>query len=394
MTTLPLSRPAPGRTAAPPARGRSLTAYLLVPRPKDLVKAVVLPLSFVVASLTQRDVSAEAAGRAVLVWIALELLVYQSRYQWNDIRGFDADQAHPQSADRGRLPGPVEKGPSHKAASAVVALGKLLLTAALAIAVPGVAGVLLAMTAGVFGVAVVYERLRTAATGHTAQVPVPLRPALVALWVFVGSGYAVRALTGLALAVDLPASPALTVAAGLCAWALGVVFVTCRWALEALCFGRVEGRRLVWRVRPDQAREHTLGLVRWLPEDAPAAGTPATWRALQGRTPLSAPWNLALVVAGAAAAVSGALLDSSPTLLAGLTGGAAALGIALTPGSRLLTAALGVVVLSVGLGAAGAHHPVLATLPWLTAVALYCCFTHQCAAEIGHPLRRLSPPRT
>jgi hypothetical protein len=248
------------------------------------------------------------------------------------------------------------------------------------------------MTLGVFGAAAVYERLRTAATGRTSQVPVPLRPALLALWVFVGAGYAVRGLTGLALAVDLRTHPGLAIAAGVTAWSLGVVFVTCRWALEAMCFGRMAGSELVWEVRPNQAREHTLGLVRWLPEDASGAivGGPCGWRALQGRTPLRAPWHLALGVAGASAAATGALLTGAPSTGAAFAGGAAALVVAATPGSRLLTSACGLVLLALVLAAAGAAEPLVATLPWAVALMLYGCFTRQCADEIGKPLRRLT----
>ncbi|MCW2605992.1 MAG: putative rane protein, partial [Frankiales bacterium] len=311
MTTASVRAAGPVRVAPPAAArtGRTLPGYLLVPRPKDLVKALVVPLAFAVGAVTT---STALDGRrllqAALVWFALELLVYQARYQWNDVRGFAADQAHPDAASRGRLPGPMERARPHIAASTAVAVLRLLLTAALAVAVPEVAGLLLAATLGVFGVAAGYERLRGAATGHTSEVPVPLRPALVGLWVAVGAGYAVRGLTGLALAVDLTARPGLAVVAGVAMWALGVVFVTCRWTLEAMCFGRVEDGRMAWEVRPDQAREHTLGLVRWLPADASAAASPCSWRALQGATPLTAPWHLALAVAAGAASLAGLLL--------------------------------------------------------------------------------------
>jgi hypothetical protein len=382
---------AAGRSAAP---GRSLTGYLLVPRPKDLVKALVVPLAFAVGTAADGGTSTGELVRAVLVWAVLELLVYQARYQWNDVRGFAADQAHPDAASRGRLPGPVDRGRAHITASLAVLALRLGLTAAVALLVTELAGLLLWMTVGVFGVAAVYERLRSAATGRTAQVPVPLRPALLGLWIAVGAGYAVRGLTGLALAVELASRPGLLVTAGLAMWALGVVFVTCRWALEAMCFGTVRDGRMAWQVRPDQAREHTLGLVRWLPADAPAAGTdPCRWRALQGRTPLRAPWHLALVVAVAAAALAGGLLVGAPAAPAGaLTAGlgaALALLVAASPGHRLLTAATGTAALAALQAALGTDRPLVAVLPVVVALAAYGCFTGQCADDIGKPLRRL-----
>lgn len=395
VTTLPLPvRPAAGRPEprASGGSGRSLAGYLLVPRPKDLVKAVVAPLAFAVGAAAQGGVPTGQVGRAALVWVALELLVYQARYQWNDVRGFAADQAHPDAASRGRLPGPLERARPHIAASLAVMALRLGLTAALALAVPGLAGGLLAMALGVFGVAVAYEHLRSAATGRTSGVPVPLRPALLALWVAVGAGYAVRGTVGLALAVDLEGRPALVGTAALAMWALGVVFVTCRWALEAMCFAHVEDDRLVWRVRPDQAREHAVGLVRWLPDDAAAVpdSGPCAWRALQGRTPLSAPWNIALVVAATCAAAAGALLAGGPAGPAwAAAGGLGALAVVLLPGRRRVVAlgcGLALVALQLALGG---DRPLAAVLPWCVVLAAYGCFTRQCADEVGDTLRRL-----
>jgi hypothetical protein len=391
VTTLSL----PTRAVAAPAAartGRTLGSYLLVPRPKDLVKAVVLPLAFAVGVVADGGTSGAEVGRAVLVWVALELLVYQARYQWNDVRGFAADQAHPDAVSRGRLPGPVEKGPAHISASLAVMAVRLGLTALLAVAVPALAGLLLLMVLGVFGAAVVYERLRTAATGRTSEVPVPLRPALVGLWAAVGLGYAVRGMTGLALAAPLDLATAS--AAAVATWALGVVFVTCRWLLEAMCFGTAHGGRMTWAVRPDQAREHTLGLVRWLPGAPPQGTDPCAWRALQGRTPMSAPWHLALVVAASAAAVAGRLLAgpaaTGDAVVAGLGGAAAALLVAWCAGARLLAGALAVVALVVLLAGQGSDRPLVAALPVAVALALYGAFTRQCADEVGKPLRRLA----
>ncbi|MCU1595952.1 MAG: putative rane protein [Frankiales bacterium] len=385
------ARVAQTQTARP--AGRSLIGYLLVPRPKDLVKAVVLPLSFVLAAISRGGVTTSALLRALVVWLVLELLVYQARYQWNDVRGFEADQAHPESASRGRLPGPVEKARSRKLTSLIVAAAKLMVTAAVTLVAPELSVLLLVMTVAVFAVAFVYERVRSAATGRTSEVPVPLHPALVALWVWVGAGYAVRALTGVALAVDV--SPAVAVLTGLTAWALGVVFVSCRWVLEAMCFARLENGRLVWEVQPGQAREHTLGLVRWLPEDAAGAAEtgPCGWRALQSRTSLVAPWHLALVVAGAAAGATGPVLVGGPSIrvcvLAAVIGGLAALVVASQPGARLVAGGLGAGVLITALAAVGQQRPVAAAATWAAALALYGCFTHQCADEVGKPLRRL-----
>ena len=403
MTSLQVTpRPRARRAAAAPvetvATSRTLLNYLLIPRPKDLVKAVIVPATFTLGPLANGGVGGTRVWHALLVWLVLELLVYQARYQWNDVRGFAADQAHPEAAARGRLPGPVERARPHITASVAVAALRLLLTAAVGLAIPSLRGVLLGMTVGVFGAGFLYEHVRSAATGRTRRVPVPLRPSLLAVWVAAGAGYAVRGMTGLALAVELRGRPGLAVAGVIAMWAFGVVFVTCRWALEAMCFARFRGDHVFWDAGRSKAREHSLALVRWLPSnldphDLPAE--PAGWRALHGRTSLVAPWHLALLVAAAAAALAGRLLVAGFSTGAGaaiaVAAAAAALAITRLP-RRRAPAALAAALAAVGVQwLAGLDRPLVATLPWLVVMIAYACFTHQCAQEIGRPLRRLEP---
>jgi hypothetical protein len=382
------------------ASGRSLVGYLLVPRPKDLVKALIVPLTFAVGVAAQGGVSTTVLWHAALVWVLLELLVYQARYQWNDVRGFAADQAHPGAAARGRLPGPIERAAQHITASLAVAAVRLAVTAWVAVAVADVRGIVLAMTVGVFAVAVVYEHLRSVGTGRTSEVPVPLHPSLLALWVAVGTGYAVRGMTGLALAVQLGGRPVLVVACVVTMWALGVVFVTCRWALEAMCFASFHDGRVLWDGQSSEARDHTLGLVRWLPshvgtDSASAARGPAHWRALQAHTPLTAPWHLAFLVAGGASAIAGGLLAGRLDVPAGFLLGALGVvaAVTVTRLERGRGAAAPALAGAVALlqAASGLDRPVVAALPMLVVLAAYACFTHQCAAEVGRPLRRLEP---
>lgn len=347
-------------TAPPRARGRGLGAHLL-PRPEDLGSAVAVPLGFVVG-LAAGGIG--QVGHAVLVWLALELLVH----------------------------------PARRARPAVAAL-RLALTAALALAVPHVAGVLLGATAGVLGAAAVHARVRPPATGPADGVPVPLRPALVALWVVVGAGCAVRGLTGLALAVDLGARPGLAVSAGLAAWALGVVVVTSRWALEPLRLAAFRDGQVVWHVAPGQAREHTLGLVGWLPAEAPAdsSGGPCAWRALQDRAGLTAPWDLALLVAGGAAGLTGHLLAGSGAATTGLAalvvGAGTAAAVALLPAARVPVAVAGVLLLVAVQVTSGDGAAPVAALPLALVLVVHRAVVRQCA---GVPLRRprsARPPR-
>lgn len=395
------SRPDMTVATAPSGR-RTLAGYLAMPRPKDLFKALLMPLTFGLGVLANGGVSGQALLRAVVVLAVLELLVYPARYQWNDIRGFVADQRHPAEKDRGRLPGPLQNGRRHIVASCVVAAARLALTAVIAF-LPGLrlGGVLLAMTVGVFGVAIAYEALRAVATGRSGEVPPRITVGLVLLWLTVGAGYVVRGLTGLALATDLGHRPALGMAAAVTLWAYGVAFVTCRWAIEAVAFARLQGDRIGWSARAGHAREHLLGLVRWLPTRTdprsftdPHQRSPKTWAALQGGTPVSAPWNLAMILAGAAAALTGRLLTGPTTaaqaVVAAVLGGLAALGVVTTPAAtaratrvRFLCVVVGAAALMTVFAFQSTRAPVVGLLPWLAVVTAYVYFISHSMHTVG-----------
>jgi hypothetical protein len=378
-------------------RERSLRSYLLLPRPGDLVKAWIFPAAFLLGTLAAGGASGGEALRAAVAWVALELLIYQARYRWNDIRGFAADQCHPDRAARGRLPGPPSRGREHIRASAAIALGRLGLVVLLVVALPlGLGWALLALAVAVFGVAALYEALRVRCTGGSAEVPPPLSGGILALWAVVGAGYAIRGLAGLGTAVAFD-SPWLPLAAGVAFWAFGIAFVTGRWALEALAFARRgKGDALSWEVSADQAREHSLALVRWLPAKAPVAiGGQADdslrdWRALDGTSPF-APWNAAAVLAATAAAAAGCLLAGAGALgevaAAAVIGGTCAL-LALAPRLRpwpgLLLGACALFALA---QVADAARPALLPLSWLGVVGAHLFFAAQSPRTLAHPLR-------
>ncbi|AIS01462.1 hypothetical protein [Streptomyces glaucescens] len=376
--------------AAPPrtSRPRSMAGYLLMPRPKDAVKGLLMPFTFGLAVAAGAEVTAHTAVRALIVWAALELLVYPARYQWNDIRGFVADQHHPAQRDRGRLPGPVERARARVTASLTVALARLALVAALALTLPGLhlTGTLAAVTAAVFGVAIVYEALRAKGTGRTSTIPPPPRPALIALWVVVGAGYVVRGMTGLALAVDLGRHPATAVSAAVALWAFGIAFVTSRWVLESLAFAASEHGRLTWTARAGQAREHLLALVRWLPQRLTAA-SPADWAPLRGRTSPAAPWNLALLVAGTAAALTGSLLvmpgSAGHALVAAAVGAVTTAAVILLPWRRPVIVAAGAAVQLLVPAVTGQPRPWAALLPWLCVMAAHLSFSSRSLSTMG-----------
>ena len=391
---------------------RSLASYLLLPRPGDLVKAWIFPAAFAFGALAGGGAGGRELLRAAVAWAALELLIYQARYQWNDIRGFEADQRHPDRIARGRLPGPAARRRQRVAASSLVMVARLAAVAALAVALSplDLGAPLLALTLAVFGVAVLYEALRSRCTGAAERVPPHLTAGILALWVAVGAGYALRGVSGLAFAVDLLGEPWLLAAATVAFWSFGVAFVTGRWALEALPFGRADGRGGIrWEAEPGQAREHSLALVRWLPGVAPAPNERgedgfADWRSLLGDVSPLAPWNLAALLSAAAAVVTGRLLAGPADLIdALLAGGAGALcaAAALVPSWRRYGLPAAGVALVVLMALAGSPRPVLVAIPWLAVVGAHLFFTAQSPRTLAHPLRhalagaraRLSVPR-
>src|SRR3954454_2905160 len=134
-----LVRPTITRAPSPGAKPtqRSMAGYLTMPRPGDLFKAALLPLTFAIGALTTGHIDTHMCLRALVLIFALEFLIYPARYQWNDIRGFAADQRHPSAVERGRLPGPLELARQHISASGAAAIGRLLIAAALVFAFPG-----------------------------------------------------------------------------------------------------------------------------------------------------------------------------------------------------------------------------------------------------------------
>jgi hypothetical protein len=361
------------------------------------VKWWILPSVFVLSALSVGGVSDEQLLRAAVVWFALELLIYQARYQWNDIAGFESDQDHPDRVGRGRLPGPSSHARQRKAASASVIGLRLLVAAGLGLAFPGLRVGLtnIVLIGTVFAVAALYEQLKRRGTGWSSEVPPRLRPAIIGLWVAVGGGYAIRGVTGLALTVDLAAHPGLALAATVAMWAYGIAFVTARWVVEALAFARVEHGKLAWSCRPGQHREHLLSLVRWLPDYAasPAVAVATrTWSPLRARTSLSAPWNAATIVSGTCAGLAGLILAGhAQTALAFALSPAFALATVLvlrSPAPARAFVLLGTAAAIAGLELlSGVNRSLLALAPWLVAVGVQLWFFAQNLETMGRALR-------
>jgi hypothetical protein len=372
---------------------RSLRSYLLLPRPRDAFKWGIFPATFGLGLLGGDWPSEDRLVRAAVAWAVLEVLVYQARYQWNDIRGFAADQAHPEAGSRGRLPGPLSRGRAHIRASAAVASLRLGVGAAIVLAWPGLhlAATMAVLAAAVFAVAGLYEYLRGRSTGHSTGVSASLPPGVLAIWVAVGGGYAVRGAGGVALALELGHRPELLATSILAMWSFGVSFVTARWTIEALAFARREGTALTWTAVSSDAREHLLALTRWLPPGPPPHRKTVEWPALRSRTAARAPWNLAGVSAGAWAAATGRLLSGPASvgqvsLAAGLAG-LLAWALLRRPRHGNLMAGAGAIVLMACASATGSPRPWLTALTWLTMMMVLMFFSAQSLSTLHHPLR-------
>lgn len=365
-----------GRHAAP-----GLIAYLLVPRRDAWGKALMAPACFVAAACSTGHFGGWA--RFTVLWLVLELLIYQARYQWNDIAGVESDLRHPEAGARSRLPvGSTPQARRRSIGLSWLTAAARILAALLVGWLTGLTGQVLVLAAAVFAIAGSYELLRASRYRHWTSVRV------VAVWLAVGLGYLVRGGLGLSLG-GLAAGSAAMVATLVCLGAFGVMFVLLTWALEATsyCTADDDGR---WHARPELAvKPHLAALLRHVAGPLDGAGLPPGAsrycggdRVLRGGSRLSAPWNLALLAASASGGVSGAALarpHAAGTVAwivaaaAGLAGGVALARRRSSRGRWAVAAGWFLVVVAAGL-VARPGLPVLAGVPWLVVAGLYCTF--------------------
>jgi len=380
-----LGRPAaPGLTGhllVPRRAAPGLTAYLLVPRRDAWGKALMAPACFVAAACSTGHFG--GWERFAVLWLVLEVLIYPARYQWNDIAGVDADQRHPEAGARSRLP--VGSTPQARRRSIglswVTAVARVV--AALAVGwLTGLTGQVLVLAAAVFVIAGLYEWLRAPRSGNWTSARV------VAVWLAVGLGYLVRG--GLGLSTGGLAWGSAAMIAGLVfLGAFGIMFVLLTWALEATSYCSADGDGR-WHARPElAAKPHLAALLRHTGEPLESGGMPPDEGRYCGGDPvllrggpLSAPWNLALLVAAASGAVTGAALARphaagavawAAVVGAGLAGGVALARCRSARGRWAVAAGWFLVVGAAGL-LARPGLPLLAGAPWLVVAGLYSTF--------------------
>ncbi|MER7245643.1 hypothetical protein [Kribbella sp. NPDC000426] len=201
---------------------KRLLSYLLLPRPADLVKSLYYFAGVILAGflgdIPHRDF-AHWSLVAIWGWIVLELLAYQARYQWNDIRGLARDRLHPMASKRRRLPD-TEESPQ---ATALFAAWRIAAALVLALGAPeGSRTALLIGIALIFALGAAYETAR-----H--------QDLSVLVIILVAVGYPLRFCLGLAVAgYDRSLSGLLAPGLGVLAFAaLGWSTVGLTWTLEA-----------------------------------------------------------------------------------------------------------------------------------------------------------------
>jgi len=215
-----LSAPADAATGA--SAERSLTSYLLLPRP-DEAKAK-MPMAALVYGLVQwaDGAGGTAAAAAVVAWLAFELVLYQARYILNDLADAEVDRLHTAAAARGRLPA----GEHARLWAQRAIVARVLLWAAVVVALPPLArnaGLLAA--AGLVVATAAYEAARA-----PMRRPTPPSSTGAAIFALVGAGYAVRIGLGAALAGG---RATVVVSAAAFGWLFGTLGVVLAWTLEA-----------------------------------------------------------------------------------------------------------------------------------------------------------------
>jgi hypothetical protein len=389
---------------APPARNpsseRRLISYLLLPRPEDWIKWLFFPIAFLMALLSARSMPKVQLAHAAVFFVVLEYLLYEARYQWNDIRGFGSDQRHPFKRERRRLPGPEEQAASHVAWSSLFIALRLAGAAAILWVFPDLAPVIRVAAGLVFGFAVIYEIVRSLSkTDGSAKDPLHLDGVAVAIWGIVGIGYAVRGVFGVYFGLNRTLHPVALALSAIMLWSFGVMVVTITWALEAMayCHRDEQGLRYIGAL---ESKNHLVALLAYAKvEPGPGAEVPlpngGKENILASRGQVVAPWNLALIACASSAGALGAELASSlqPSIGALL----ASTGLGLVAGCLLayvptvvwrgIVTIAGVAALYVLARSQRASSSYLEFMPWLLCGALYSFFRQASYADLKAGLK-------
>lgn len=390
------------------ARERSLLAYLIFPRPEDWTKWLIAPGVFLAVAWSLSDLSRWLVFTEL--WLILEYLIYEARYQWNDARGIDEDPLHGERKARGRLPvGPAGRTGRNILISLAVATARLALALVIGEAL-GLLRPVLVLMALVLSIAIVYEMLRSLPPPSDLTRPTP---AVVAIWCIVGLGYGVRAGLGL-IAGGLSATNELTWIGISCFVLFGIMFVLLTWVLEAASSCYYKKSDGIWLAKAKAVlKPHLIALLRYVPIDLKGQGHDAYSTEEDGsdlpvlieRGRMLTPWNLALWASAGLGGALGAGLahvvpQHQPEIIAASVSLAAAILLTCCNSQRIRLAVAGITA-CVLVGAISPISPwpfsLLAAGPWIAIASLYIMFrgsSYRNLKEFGPKLlKTISPPR-
>jgi len=283
------------------SQSRAGLRYLALPHLADVVKWVIFLLTWL-GALTTFAILNHFTGReikrslylAVLFLVTFEYLVYQARYQWNDLRGASEDRIHVAAADRGRLP----EGWERRSLAALVV--RLLLAGYLVhLALRGdpLLWPALAILALPLLIAIPYEELRRVSATRQSDTSRGPRRIHVAIYMISGLGYATRAAVGVLIG-SLFGVDWLTLTVAFLAVAFAASSdVVMYWAMESIAEQEPHLRPHVAALRP-------YATIRY--SSLPSNDSPRTARLFVDRDLLTAPWSL-LHLAGVALGALGGL---------------------------------------------------------------------------------------
>jgi hypothetical protein len=240
LLTRHLTRPA---EFEPDTGERSLGSYLFIPRPLDIVK-----FTFVVGWIAVSYGIGASAGRpsiGVLVAfvLAFELLVYHARYMRNDFNDLSADPDHPMARAK-RRPPRLDARPDRLVLFEGVFALRLILALAFGAWLFLTGHTRLGWVYSIGSVAAwlvgdIYERIKDRAKTET-HAPWRRERRHLALYVWVGIGYALRSIVGASIGSNALGQNWHSIAAValILAWGIlfGSMFVAMTWALEASAF--------------------------------------------------------------------------------------------------------------------------------------------------------------
>lgn len=362
---------------------KPILIYLALPRPRYLVKWLFFIGAFGAAAYVSGGVTRHELSNAILLLVVLEYLVYQARYQCNDVIGLNSDQRHPERTLRRRLPqgDTDEQARYFMVVSLLVASGRLIAALSVGILTPDLLEPTIAVTVAILASTLIYELLR-------------LRGAVRPLWIFVGTGYAIRGATGLA-AGGLAGNKLAIVAGAGALTAFGIAFVTMTWTLEALSV--CSSTSLPFEPLSD--KPHLLALLSFLPCSI-ASGGHDGGPALRSNIALRAPWHLAFATAGLLGGIAGAALCGSDnvviTAVVAATGSLAVSAVVMRSRSVLaagMATAAGALLVSIFGVANHAQRPLLLAAPTAAFAVVFVWFREQSYASLMSWPRARRPRR-